>query len=61
MGETDDWIERDDRDDERWDEDEDKWGCEFGVHCLMPSYEHLKSECFTVEMAEAWQEEYKSV
>lgn len=35
---------------------EDEWACEFGVDCLMPG-EHLRHECYTVEMAQAWQEE----
>lgn len=30
--------------------------CEFGVDCLMPG-EHLRHECYTVEMARAWQDE----
>jgi hypothetical protein len=44
-------IERD-VDDER-----DSWGCVLGAQCLMPSYDHRASECYDVEMAEAWANE----
>lgn len=47
-----DWEDERDPD---WDEDESD-ECEFGVHCVMPGW-HLRSECHTVEMAQAWQDE----
>lgn len=37
--------------------DDDGWGCEFGDRCLMPSYNHRRDECYTVEMAEEWEGE----
>jgi hypothetical protein len=49
-----------DCDDDEWmdgAEDEDPWECEFGAHCLMPSFLHRRSECYNLEMALAWQEE----
>lgn len=49
----------DDLDDEvsGGDEDDDRdFGCCFPDRCLMPG-EHLRSECYDVEMAEAWREE----
>jgi hypothetical protein len=48
-----------DRDDDEWMNDydqEDEWRCEFGVHCLMPG-EHMRSECYNLQMAQAWQDE----
>lgn len=41
-----------------YDEDDgrDDWGCCLGDECLMPNYDHLASECYNVEMAEAWSE-----
>ena len=39
-------------------DDEDLWECEFDDKCLMPSFYHRRSECHTVEMAQAWEEEY---
>ena len=57
--EDDDWADEydpDDDDDDYYDED-DEWGCEFGAACLMPSFLHRRSECYTVEMAEAWQDQ----
>jgi hypothetical protein len=56
----DDWFEADEsrvRDDDDDDDDDDDWGCQFGADCLMPSFHHRSSECYTVEMALAWQEE----
>jgi len=58
--EEDDWrddCEPSDNDEEGdyYDED-DEWECAFGEHCLMPSFLHRRSECYTVEMAEAWEE-----
>lgn len=51
-------------DDEDWIEDEehdeDEWGCEFGDRCLMPGYDHRRSECYTKEMAEAWADEQQN-
>lgn len=59
--EDDDWADEYDPDDgdDKYDyyDEEDEWGCEFGEHCLMPSFVHRRSECYTVEMAEAWQDE----
>lgn len=37
--------------------DENEWGCCFPDRCLMPSYDHLRSECYDVEMYEAWYKE----
>lgn len=52
----DDWL---DADESRVpDDDEDEWECEFGVDCLMPSFYHRRSECYTVEMAQDWQHEH---
>ena len=48
-----DW--EDERDPDRADDDE--WECEFGDKCLMPSFYHRRSECHTVEMAQAWRNE----
>lgn len=53
----DDWADDHDPDDG---DEEDEWGCEFGDLCLMPSYDHLRSECYTKEMAEAWMDEQNS-
>ncbi len=39
------------------DDEEDEWGCELGEDCLMPSFIHRRSECYTVEMAQVWQDE----
>lgn len=50
--EEDDWLE-----DEYEDEDDDEWECEFGADCLMPGFYHRRSECYTVEMAQSWQDE----
>lgn len=33
-----------------------EWGCEFPDTCLMPG-EHMRFECHTVEMVQAWEEE----
>lgn len=41
-------------------DERDEWGCEFGDRCLMPSYNHLRSECYTREMAEAWADEQQN-
>lgn len=49
----DDYREDYDRDD-----DDFEWGCLFGPYCLAPSYDHMKSECYTKEMAEEWAEGY---
>jgi len=43
--------------DELWENERDDWGCCLGDECLMPSYDHRASECYNVEMAEAWAEE----
>ncbi len=40
----------DDSDEEERDED---YGCLFPSDCCMP-FSHLKSECFTADMAEEW-------
>jgi hypothetical protein len=50
----DDWV------DDYEEEDEDEWECEFGAGCLVPHFIHRRSECYTVEMAQAWQEEQES-
>lgn len=52
--EEEDWMEADES---RASDDEDEWECEFGADCLMPSFLHRRSECYTVEMAEAWADE----
>lgn len=55
------WVDDEDWEDERdpdWDDDE--WECEFGERCLMPSFIHRRDECYTVEMAQAWQDEMES-
>jgi hypothetical protein len=53
--EEDDWLDADES--ERGpDDDEDEWECAFGADCLMSS-RHMRLECYTVEMAEAWAEE----
>lgn len=39
----------------------DEWGCEFDDDCLMPSYDHKRSECYNIEMALAWQEEQEKI
>lgn len=44
----------------RWFADDDDWGCCLGDECLMPSYDHRASECYNVEMAEAWADEAAS-
>ena len=51
----DDWLEADES--RVPDDEEDEWECEFGADCLMPSFLHRRSECYTVEMAEAWERE----
>lgn len=47
----DDYEEEEDRTD-----DEDAWECEFPDRCLMPG-DHMRSECYTREMAEEWADE----
>jgi hypothetical protein len=52
------WYYDNDYKDEYSEPDEDdEWACEFGERCLMPSFTHRRSECYTVEMAQAWQDE----
>lgn len=48
-----------DRDDDDWmdEHNEDEWECVFGTNCLNPHFIHRRDECYTVEMAQAWQEE----
>ena len=53
----DDWLEADES---RVPEDEDAWECCFPDRCLMPS-EHLRSECYDVEMAQAWADEQQNM
>jgi hypothetical protein len=52
------WSGMDDQDEDYDDgydlDDEHEFGCCFPGECLHPSYDHLKSECFTAAMAEAW-------
>lgn len=36
---------------------DDDWSCAFGAKCLMSSFYHQRSECYTVEMVEAWADE----
>lgn len=31
--------------------DDDEWACAFGADCLSPHFNHLRSECYTAEMA----------
>lgn len=47
---------------DRWEDDdpEDAWECAFPDRCLMPSYDHRRSECYDAEMAEAWAEEQQN-
>jgi hypothetical protein len=45
--EEDDWLDED---------EEDEWGCEFPGKCCMPG-DHMRSECYTAEMAEEWYRE----
>ncbi len=52
-----DYYDEDDEADYEEDDDEDEWECAFGVRCLMQSVPHLRSQCYTREMAEAWREE----
>lgn len=40
-----------------WFDDDDDWECEFGAACLVPHFVHHRSECYTVEMAQDWQDE----
>lgn len=57
MNQIESWVDDEDWEDERdpdWDDDE--WECEFGERCLMPSFIHRRDECYTVEMAQAWEE-----
>lgn len=58
---TDHFDYYDERDEDEYSEpdEDDEWECAFGEHCLMPSFIHRRSECYTVEMAQAWQEEYE--
>jgi hypothetical protein len=46
--------------DERVDDDED-WECAYPDKCLMPSPLHHRSECYTVEDAEAYYAEVEGV
>lgn len=41
-------------------EDEEQWECAFPVECLMPGMGHHRSECFTVEDAEAYYAEMET-
>lgn len=54
----DDWA--DDYEPEEDDDYEDQWECCFPDRCLMPSYNHMRSECYTREMAEAWMDEQQN-
>ena len=51
-------------DDADWEDerdcDDDEWECEFGERCLVPHFIHSRSECYTVEIAQAWEEETAS-
>lgn len=38
-------------------DDDDSWECAFPDRCLMPSPDHHRSECYTVEDAEAYHAE----
>lgn len=42
--------------------EEERWerGCLFGLECLMPG-DHMRVECYTREMAEAWAIEYEEI
>lgn len=51
--EEEDWDDEDDFEDD----EEDEWECEFGERCLVSSFTHRRSECYTVEMAQAWRDE----
>lgn len=39
--------------DDEFEDDEDEWECQFPERCLFPSFDHHKSECYDLEMAEA--------
>lgn len=41
-------------------DDEDKWECAYPGKCLMPSPDHMRDECYTVEDAEAYYAEMLS-
>lgn len=43
--------------DQDWD-DEDEWGCHYPDRCLMSYTNHMRSECHTVEMLEAYEREW---
>lgn len=50
--EEDDWPDGDDPDED----DEDEWECQFPASCVMPG-DHMRSECYTAQMAEEWYRE----
>ena len=43
---------------EGYSEDE-RWSCLFGEACLCPHWPHTQDECFTLEMAEAYEQEWR--
>lgn len=59
-GHFDYYDDRDDGSEYHEPDEDDEWTCEFGERCLMPSFIHRRSECYTVEMAEAWQAEQEA-
>jgi hypothetical protein len=51
---SDEWLEDGGPEDEI-----DKWTCAFPDRCLMPG-EHLRWECYTREMAEEWERDFRA-
>jgi hypothetical protein len=41
--------------------DEESWTCAFPGHCLMAYADHMRDECHTVEMLEAYYREVEGV
>lgn len=57
-------FDRDPDDDEEGIEDDaeaDQWECAYPGACLMPSPDHRRSECYTIEDAEAYYSEVEGV
>lgn len=42
-------------------EDDEQWECAYPGKCLMPSPDHHRSECYTVEDAEAYYAEVEGI
>lgn len=56
-----DGINCDDCADEGMEDDQEDWECAFPDECLMPSPLHHRSECYTVEDAEAYYAEVEGI